>query len=74
MKDRPMETVQTQTQPTRVAPMPMWAALLKLLAQPTRKPLFSGKKVRSGYTKNKSLGESKTRRRMAKESRRRNRP
>lgn len=69
-----METVQVQDEATRAVNEPMWVALLKALAQPTRPMSFDrGKHVRSGYTKNKSLGESKTRRRQARESRRRNR-
>lgn len=69
-----METVEKQMEPTRSLHMPMLTALLKLLQQPTRKFLAdSGKHRRAGVTKNKMQGESKARRRMAKESRRRNR-
>lgn len=69
-----METVQVQADAIRTPPVSMVTALLKLLQQATRKPEFDrGKHVRAGYTKNKSLGESKARRKMAKESRKRNR-
>lgn len=69
-----METVQVQADVKHVPPVSMVTALLKLLQQASRKPEFDrGKHVRSGYTKNKSLGESKARRRMTRESRRRNR-
>lgn len=53
--------------------MAMYAALIKLIAQPTLKPLVGGKHTRSGVTKNKFQGESKSRRRMVKASRARNR-
>jgi hypothetical protein len=68
-----MDAAQVQPLTTRVPPMSMATALLKLLTQPTLKPLPGGKHTRSGITKNKFQGESKTRRKMAKESRRRNR-
>lgn len=69
-----MESVQVTTEAVRAVQIPAWTALLKLLTQPTRPISFDrGKHVRSGYTKNKSLGESKARRRMAKQSRQRNR-
>lgn len=68
-----MDAAQVQPQATRVPPMSMAMALLKLLAQPTLKPLPGGKHKRSGVTKNKFQGESQARRKMAKESRKRNR-
>jgi len=68
-----MDAAQVQPQTTRVPQMSMATALLKLLMQPTLKPLAGGKHTRAGITKNKMQGESKTRRKMARESRRRNR-
>lgn len=68
-----MDAAQVQPQTLRVPPMSMATALLKLLEQPTLIPLPGGKHMRSGVTKNKFQGESKTRRKMARESRKRNR-
>lgn len=68
-----MDTSQTQMQPAQEPPQLSLAAMLKLLAQPTLKPLAGGNHIRAGVTKNHMQGESKARRRMAKESRRRNR-
>lgn len=70
-----MDTAQVQPQTTRQKPyVPMLAALLKLLQQPTRMPTIDrSKHVRAGVTKNKMQGESKARRKMTKASRRINR-
>lgn len=69
-----MDTSQVQPQASRQVQVPMFVALLNLLQQPTRKPQYAtGNHRRSGITKNKSLGESKARRKMAKVSRARNR-
>lgn len=70
-----MDTAQVQPRAASKPPerMAMYAALIKLLAQPSLMPLPGGKHTRSGFTKNKFQGESKTRRRMAKASRARNR-
>lgn len=50
----------------------MWQRTLAFRAALNWKP-DPGKHVRSGFTKNKSQGQSKRRRAMAKESRRKNR-
>ena len=71
-----METVQAKDEAVcaRVQPMQMFAALLKLLDQPAQAPQRApGKHTRTGVTKNKMRGETKTRRQMVKKSRRINR-
>ena len=70
-----MDTAQVQPRTTRDKPyVPMLTALLKLLAQPTRMPTIDkGKRVRAGITKNKSVPRDKSRVKMARESRRKNR-
>lgn len=62
-----------QTNPMQNLPGQALAGLLKLLQQPTRQPLSTGNHIRSGVTKNKMQKKSKTRRRMIKESKKRNR-
>lgn len=75
MKEEPLDTAQIQPRATsRPVYVPMVTALLKLLAQPTLKPLpIPGKHIRAGITKNKMQARDKNRTRTAKESRRRNR-
>lgn len=70
-----MDTAQVQPRVSSKPPEPMamYAALIKLLAQPTLKPLPGGKHMRSGVTKNTMQPRNKNRVRMAKASRVKNR-